>query len=61
MSKVSCCYKCDRRTETCHTTCEAYKAEKPVYTPNKERVVYGYYADKYAKIAHRNSRRTKRR
>lgn len=60
-NKVRCCYHCDRRTETCHSTCKDYIAEKPKYTPKGENVVYGYYSAKYAKIAHRNSRKTKRK
>ena len=24
----NCCYKCERRTMTCHSTCEDYKAFK---------------------------------
>ena len=46
---------------TCHTTCKDYFDEKPVYVPKGANVMAGYYSDKYAKIAHRNSRKTKRR
>jgi len=24
---ITCCYKCEERTATCHTTCEKYKAQ----------------------------------
>lgn len=50
MSGTNCCYKCDRRTMTCHSTCEDYKKysdalKKKREQENKERMKNNTYMD----------------
>ena len=36
MSKINCCYKCEKRYLGCHADCEEYKKEKEELTRIRE-------------------------
>lgn len=36
MSKINCCYKCEKRYLGCHAECEEYKKEKEELTRIRE-------------------------
>lgn len=36
---IRCCYKCEDRTATCHSTCEKYAAESAAHAEEKRKAI----------------------
>ena len=53
MSKVTCCFECEKRHYNCHSDCKEYNEQKPVYKKRTENVYVDYISYKWDKLKHK--------